>query len=692
MTRLSALVDNERIVFTSGKLRWQAAMAAQHDALVTQAVSPGLANVYPIAYYTPESPSPGSPVGAVELVNANFAEALRNAIEAAQDANGGTILIPAGLWEPGDEEFEIVCTTDRDKAIVIRGAGQDVTSIAFPDAYTGTSFKFTPESTGLCFNNGIQDLSIGCLTANVANTGVGLHLEAQVAFQARNITIRNFLGGTGLKTRQVGVDQTNQYCQLHSFTVAGCDVNYDLKAFINGQGYGVYSNTAATRDYLFDDVKLSIYGGNTQTNAPVAVELAGNGGCRVAIYDYYWEGLNAATIMFKLPSPAGGFNQLDVQGFHLGGSPGTFLDVDLFNNVTLRNIYTISNAATILKARNGAIVCMENCGDPVSNPSQFDLDAASRAALVCIGFGGTQFAGGRITGDRGFALPAYATGSEPSSPAAGDLHRDSTYDRPTVRAASSWKRVALRTDDDDLSSLLAPHALEIWDPAVLRLRSVIASELDTLTGLINGLVMAAPAAGQRPQWNTFDEYFGQRPSFTCALTGNHYLQVATLGTTIAAGARPAMFAVYRVEGANDPSNRRAAIVAEHGADHTSGIAIGASDLIQSNRAWGLITGSGGTQYGLGATGTDAYGHVSYLQSSAAAGVELDYDLNATVTGSDPNVTTSIIDRCTLGGAFDGGAYAGANITIAYAALLSEALDADARAKIIKAAMTRYRLR
>lgn len=689
MTRLSALVDNARVAFTAGKLTWQAAMAAQHDALVAAALAPGSRNIYPVEYYTPESADPGSPVGAVALTDANLADSIRAAIAAAQADSGGIIQIPAGAWSIGDEEIEVICSDDRDKGIVIRGAGMDVTALNFPDAYTGTGIKFTPVGASFCFNNGVEDLSVNCLTSAAHNTGTGLHIEGQINFKGRNVTIRNFGGGTGFKARGVGVDQTNQYAQLYNFTVSTCDVNYDLKSFVNCQGYGVYSAFGTTRDYKLDDVKASFYGGNTQTNAPVSIELTGVGGCRMAFYDYYWEGTEPTTVLFKCVTPSGTYNQLDVYGFHVGGTPAVFLDTDAFTNCSARNIYNVSQCGTILKSRNGSNVLLENCGDPVTQPGKFDLDAASRATLVCTGFGGTQWTGARLTGDRGFALPSYALGSEPSSPAAGDTHRDSTYDRPVYRSSSAWKRLPFIDDDNALTALLTPHCVEIWDPRVYSKRSVIAGEIDTLTGLLNGTVLSAPSSSARPAWNASDEIFGGKPSFSCAFTGNRYLS-GTLATTIAAGSRPGMFVVFRCLPSTLDANRRQAVLIEKGSDHTSAQAVGMTDSNLATAPYAALTGSGTSGLVNGAALLDANGHVVLAYSDVTK--RLNVDLSTQTTAADPGTTPSIIDTARLGAAWTGAAVVGCNATIAYAAVLNEALDVDTQARVIKLAMTLYGLR
>lgn len=689
MTRLSALVDNARVAFTAGKLTWQAAMAAQHDALVAASQAPGSRRIYPVEYYTPESPSPGSPVGAVALTDANIADAIRAAIVEAQAADGGVIQIPAGAWSIGNEEIEIICSVDRDRGIVLRGAGMDATALNFPDAYTGTGIKFTPVGAGLCFNNRVEHLSINCLTAAAHNTGTGLHIEGQINFQISHVTIRNFLGGTGLKTRIVGVDQTNQYAQLYNFTVTLCNVNYDLKSFVNCQGYGVYSAFAVTRDYKLDDVKASFYGGNTQTNAPVSIELTGVGGCRMAFYDYYWEGTEPTTVLFKCSTPSGTYNQLDIYGFHVGGNPATFLDTDAFTNVSARNIYNVSQCGTILKSRNGSNVLLENCGDPVTQPGKFDLDAASRATLVCTGFGGTQWTGARLTGDRGFALPAYALGSEPSSPAAGDIHRDSTYDRPSVRTSSAWKRVAFVDDDNSLTTLLSSHCAEIWDPRVYSKRSVVAGEIDTLTGILNGTVLSAPSSSARPAWNASDEIFGGMPSISCAFTGTRFL-AGTLATTIAIGSRPGLFVVFRCLPSTLDANRRQIADIEHGADHTSAYAVGMTDSNVATAPYGYMSGSGTTGFVNGAALLDANGHVALAYSDTLK--RLNVDLSTQTTAADPGTTPSIIDTAHIGAAWNGASYDGCNATVAYCAVLKEALDADTQARVIKLAMSLYGLR
>lgn len=669
------------------------------DAIVSGATLGGTSrqlaqgNDYPIEKYTP-----GSPLGAAPLTNANFAQSLRNAIAAAQAVKGGNVIIPRGEWRPSDSGTEeiLVLGAGRDKNVTIRGAGgMDGTILTYPTGYTGTAFKFqgSPPAPDLYWNGGMRDLTIVCETEDVSNTGIGLHIESCINTQFRNITIRNFTGGTSFKATYALPDYTNQYVQLWNFTAAGGDINYDLDGFINCQGYGVYSTAARTRDWLCRNAKVAVFGGNFQSSCDVCFETAGDGGNQVALYGFYFEG--SPNTVFKMSPPAVTSSRLEVYGFQLGAAVPLLFDVSEFNNCNAHYVNRVGVATVILKARNNPSVFLVDCGDPVLTPEKFDIDDASKARFVCLG--GVAVATAiqaflRVGADLGITLPGFATGAEPGDAVTGDLVRDTSYDRPSFKASSGgFKRLAYDLDDNALTALLTPYAADIFDPAVARGRTLVSSDLDALIGLLHGSSIAAPTSGQRPAWNASDPYFGGRPSFSCAVSGNLLLK-GTLASTIASGSRPALFVVYRATTADDGSNRRLAIAAEHGADHTSALSIGQSDLNQSNHAYGLNVGSLGLAWAIGAAGTDVYGHVSYAYSAANGLFSLARDAESVVTGDNPGNSTSVLDTLLLGGAWNSSAYVGCDVTIAYAAMLSAPLDAATQMKALRAALSLYCLR
>lgn len=693
-------------------------------------------NEYPIERHTP---------GGAALTDANFAQSIRNAVAAAQLVCGGTVIVPRGTWRPADlaEEEIVILGVGRDKNVVIAGGGMDETNIVLPTGYSGTAFFFkgspsVPAAADLFWNGGMRDLTIQCESSDASNDGIGIRCEGCINTQFRNVTIRNFVGGTGFKCTTYPPDYTNQYLQLWNFTVASCRVNYDLTSFVNCQGYGVYSSAAQYRDYLVDESKFSFYGGNFQSSAPICMESTGNGGNQIALYDFYYEGF--APAIFKVAAPSGHSSRFELHGFHLGGSPTTFLDVDAFNTVVVSNIALVGNATVILKARNGPDIVLINCGDPVANAAKYDLDTASRARLTCISNGvtycggglathgdltadgdftvsgtidaggditttgaldvagaitadGDVASGGKVACDDGYDLPGFATDSEPVGAAAGRVVRDTSLDRPTFKTSGgTWKRYALSQDDNDLTALLTPYCTDIFDPGIYRLRSIVSSAVDSLTGFLNGSVISAPTAGQRPAWTLSDDFFGGRPSFQCARVGDYFLQ-GTLGATIPIGSYPGLFAVYRCNpGVDDPVYRRLAALAEHGADHSSGVIVGQSDLNESNHGYGVASGASATAFAVGGVaGTDAYGHVAQFQS-VPGGVIYDRDTDSPVTGVPAGATTSVIDTFTIGGCWTSAVYAGCDIQIAYLALLKTPLDPDTRVKALRAAMSRYSLR
>lgn len=641
-------------------------------------------NDYPVEAFTP---------GGVALTAANLFASLEAAVAYAQGVKGGNIIIPRGSWALALSDSLVVEGAGRDKNVTIVGAGgMDKTQLVLPQGYSGTLFKFMAGGADFQYNGGMRGLTIAVETEHASNTGTGLHVESCINHQYEDITIRNFTGGTGFKATWASPDLTNQYVQLWNFTVAGCNYNYDLDGFINCQGYGVYSTAAQTRDFLCRNAKLAMFGGNMQSSGPVCMELAGDGGNIIQVFGFYYEGFGPT--VFKCSVPSVTSSRLEVYGFHCGASPDTLFDVDAFNDVYVVNVNRAGDADVILKARNGPSVTLFGCSDPNTSPAKFDLDATSKARLVCVGdltVAPNIRASGRVQGDTSLALTSFATTLEPSSPLAGDLIRDQSLDRPSYRAASSWKRVAFNLDDNDLSSLLAPYAAEIFDPAAFRTLSIVSGGLDALVGILAGSTASAPSSGQRPVWNVRDDYFAGRPSFSCALSGNHLL-MGTLVAPVVTASRPGLFAVYRCDpGTDDPANRRLAAYLEKASDHSSAIAIGQSDLNQSNHAYSFASGGAGFFFAIGAAGTDANGHAA-VTYSGAGGLQYQRDAEALVSAGDPGATASAADHVVLGGAWNTLAYVGCDITVAYAAVLKAEPDTETVTKALRAAVSRYALR
>lgn len=634
--------------------------------------------LFPVELYTP---------GGAALGSGNLAQAIRNAVTAAQVETGGVVMIPPGTWEIGDEEI-LIPGAGRNKPVSIMGAGMDVTRLVLPTGYSGTLFYFKggPPEGDFFYNGGMSDLTIACESEDVSNDGIGVRIEGCVNMQFRNLTVRNFTGGICYKATRGSPDWTNQYLQMWNCTAAGGRVNYDWRSVVNSQMYGLYSGAARERDMICDDVKASIYGGYFQSSPDISCELIGEGGCRLVFYDMYWEGINPDMIMFKCQVPSLTYNVLEVRGFHVGGEPDTFLDVDAFTNVVLDQIYNIAQCEKILKARNGPGVTILNSGDPITLPAKFDLDAASAAKLVCLGSSGPQYTGGRSYSAHGTNMLSFANGAEPGTPEAGDTIRDSTYDRPSYRSSAAWNRVAFVSDDNDLTALLTPYAEDIWDPSVAAKRSVITGGLDSLTGLVNGAVLSAPASGQRPAWNIADDRFGGRPTFSCAFSGDRYL-TGTLAHSLGLTTQYGMLVVFRANVAGADANRRAAIVVEEAA-HAFGSIVGYGDLNDATHPYTYI---GATNPFLGPASLDLFGHVVLAVTNLTAD-KFYFDSQAVVTGNGFVGLATALNTTRLGGCFDSSVIRGCDVTIAYAAVLKAEIPSDVRTRINRIAQSKFGLR
>lgn len=376
------------------------------DLLSFIGIRPDLAT-YPMADYLPEG---------VSLSDENFAQALRAAAAAAQEAGGGIVQIPAGTWHTGTSEFEFA-SAGRNAPLYIEGAGLSCTTLLVDVGYEGTLIHLTglpsDGATDLYYDGGLANFTIAVEEEDVLTTGTGIKISSCIGTQFLNVTVRNLSGGNGFHSTFTAPDFTNQYIQLWNFTSSSNDVNYRLTSFVNSQGYSVFSASAVTREYLCDDVKAAFYGGNMQSSAPICFELAGNGGCLISLHDFYYEGF-AGTI-FKLNQPAVTSNQMAVYNFQCGGAPTIFADTNVFNDLTLTSINGVTNSGTVLKARNGAITILTGCSDSVALPGKFDLDAASAAQTIyisngCVTAAQTKFVPRAATGVTGPALFVDSTG------------------------------------------------------------------------------------------------------------------------------------------------------------------------------------------------------------------------------------------------------------------------------------------
>jgi len=350
------------------------------EALLTFiGLRPDLA-VFPLESYTPAE---------AELSDSNFVETFDTAVAAAQAAGGGIIQIPAGSWTVTSTLQ--VTSAGRNAPIYIQGAGLRCTTFVLPVGFTGTLFYLTglasDGAADLYYNGGLADFTIAAEADDVSTTGTGIKIASCIATQFLNLEIRSLSGGSGFKSVFQAPDSTNQYCFMWNVTSGSNKYNFNLTSFVNCQGYGVNSASAYHTDFLCDDVKATFFNGSMQSSGTYCVHVTGGGGCMLVFHGYYYEG--AASTIFKLDVPSTTQNLVSVYNFHNGGSPAIFADTDVFNHLSLMYVNFISNASTILKARQGASSILVGCRDPVELPAQFDLDTASKLNTVYMDSGAT---------------------------------------------------------------------------------------------------------------------------------------------------------------------------------------------------------------------------------------------------------------------------------------------------------------
>jgi len=221
---------------------------------------------------------------------------------------------------------------------------------------------------------------------------------------------------------------------------------------------------------------------------------------------------------------------------------------------------------------------------------------------------------------------------------------------------------------------------------------VISSELDSLTGLMHGSTIAALSSGQRPAFTTADDDFGGRPSFTCESASTGKFLQGTLGASIAAGSYPGLFIVGSVVTPLGGSARCSLGLCE-ASDHSSAILICADDVNVAGH-YGAVYADGATVFAVAGAAIDTGPHViaAYADPPTTGGLGFRFDLEAaSVATPGAGPLTSALTKLSLGASWDGADYSGADIKIAYVAVLKSAVPVAVMSRAISLARARYGL-
>lgn len=651
---------------------------------------------FPVEKYTP-----GSPMGVAALTDANIAQSIRNAYAACKAAGGGNVLIPAGQWHMGAGGALVFNGSgfSPSKPIFIKGAGTGLTILEFPSPWTDVAVHMKGSGAGLdegayCYG-GLSALSIFADALDAGNTGVGIRIDACIYTEFANLDVRNFRGGKGVECNDftVGGGSNSQYVQLYNVSASGNGRNYDLSELTNSQAIGLYSGFAYDHDFVFQkNVMIAIIGAFMQGDAAEKILFDGDGGSRVLLADCYHEGLNATATVIKANVPAVSANALEVVRFDLHATVGIFADYDAFMSLKIDTVYRVTNAAKILKGRNGGNALLINCSSPEALPSYFDLDAASLAELCCISNGRAYQSILKLT--TGLRPAVFADGAEPSSPVQGQQHFNTTTERVRVwgETRAAWSDVAFVDDPVSLTDTLEAYAEAVFDFNVASSMLVVGGgpdEASQATDVLNGAVASPSGSGARPEFVANDPLFGGNASVVFENAGARYL-AGVFDTDIPIGAFPGIFIVFRTIGG--PASPGPRVVAQSGGSG-SALALLCDDVSVPGDAYGLydtvVAGTPIVDYT--AIPIDHNAHIAYVYASDADSGKLHMQIDRGPDQFDNNQQHGLSTAAHDFYIGTGSGLAGSDLAIAYVAFLKAKLPSSVVKRAVALARARFSL-
>lgn len=186
-------------IFREATREWLERLESELSA-ISPAATVGIeeSGTYPLANHTP---------GGVTLTSANICATLQAAVDAAQAAGGGTVLIPPGTWAPTLGQMATVNISTA--PIVI--AGCVGTKLYAPTGWADEILVFSGTVDG-----GVQSLTLGYATADASNVGDVIAFSTTTRLRLADLLITHATAGVGI------LGSTSTYYRAYNVIITGC--------------------------------------------------------------------------------------------------------------------------------------------------------------------------------------------------------------------------------------------------------------------------------------------------------------------------------------------------------------------------------------------------------------------------------------------------------------------------------------
>jgi hypothetical protein len=458
-----------------------------------------------------------APLG--ELTVDNFESTLNTALTYVYSlVRGGTVIIPRGIW-PMLATLTLVAQ-GLGKEVRLRGAGKFSTVLRWGAAHTGACIEIAAADAFTHFiGGGIEDLTV---QQEPAGAAYGLLIRQTLLSTFKDCSFEGMSSTGGCAVWFEGDENGFSNIQNTCFVRCHFAASYlgtRVRSFTQGLFDFCQWNNCVTNKILlgggynqFEIHNAMFQGGGIDDDNPapsmIETESPNPGGNLVSITGQsYVEGYTVS--LLKQTSPSITADIFNISGLNFNGQTAFGFDVEECDLTISNQRGGLEEDAPRIKARNARSITWYGGPDPVARADLYDLDESSRNGLV------VTYAGGMYRGQHSNAM--------------------------------------------SVTELLRPKAAEIWDFDCATTRDVIAGELNSITGLVNGSTASAFNAGTRPRFNPIDPNFGGRASISCTAAGIEGLQ-GTLAVPLEAGDYGGVFAVMRVTGVDTPGVRRAIVM------------------------------------------------------------------------------------------------------------------------------------
>jgi len=454
------------------------------------------------------------------LTTGNFEAALNLAVAYAGTLErGGGVVVPRGIW-PMAATLELPALGSG-KEFRLVGSGKFATVLQWDAAHTGACIEITVADVDTFFiGGGIADLTV---QQELGGAATGLLVRQMLLSKVSDCSFEGMTGAGGYAVYMEGSEAGYSNIQNTIFErchFASCEIGTRIRDFT--QGLFAFCQWNNCREHSIElgggynqfEIHCAMFqGGGTlipyaPTPACIITESPNPGGNIMSITGQsYTEAVT--TSLLKQTTPTITADSFYIQGMQFNGQTEFGYDVEECRLTLVNQRGSLEADAPRIKARGATNITWFEGPDPDERPDLYDLDEWSKSVLL------VTYSGGMYRGQAANAL--------------------------------------------SITELLRPESAEIWDFDIATSRDVIAGELDSIKGLVNGSVASAFNAGTRPRFNPSDPNFGGRGSISCTLAGIEGLQ-GTLAEPLVAGDYGGVFAVMRSTGAPTGGVRRAVVM------------------------------------------------------------------------------------------------------------------------------------